>query len=129
MLSQWLTILFCIWHRAKDKFNQWNSEMWSIICEFFWQSSDKHQKCWFKHVHWFDWISYNYQCYKAFFLLMMKKNCGSVLLTDKIKLEKICLMISQWFLRHLCKLCWQRCCCKDYDDDDCTCHNQYNDNN
>ena len=102
--------------------------MWSIICEFFQQSLNEHQKCWFKHVHWFNQISYNYQCYRAFFLFTVKKNCGGVLLTDEMELEKIHLTISQWFLKHLCKLCWQRCCCKDYDSDDCTHHNQHDNN-
>ena len=102
--------------------------MWLTVCEFFQQSSDKHQKCWFKYVHWLNQISYNYQCYRAFFLLTVKKNCGDILLTDEMKLEKIHLTISQWFLRHLCKLCWQRCCCKDHNSDDCTCHNQHDNN-
>ena len=58
---------------------------------------------------------------------MTEKNCDSILLTDEMKLEKIHLTISQQFLKHLCKLCWQRCCCKDHDDDDHICHNQHND--
>ena len=120
-------ILSYIWHRAKDKFNQWNFKMWLTICEFFQQLSDEHQKCWFKHMHWLNQISYNYQCYRTFFLLTVKKNCDDVLLTDKMKLEKIYLMISQQFLKHLCKSCWQRCCCKDHDNDDCTCYDQYDD--